>query len=118
MTTVILQRSIQISPQEAHLGQLQVVDLAALSGVTGGAWRLEERRGRRLAGQGSDTDKVINGVAERSGRSEQWFWPLVVTESETICRCSLWPWAEVIFRIWVWSSGVDLSVAGFGSAGH
>ncbi|KAJ6429264.1 hypothetical protein OIU84_020817 [Salix udensis] len=69
MTIVILQRSIQISPQEAHLGQLQVVDLAALSGVTGGAWRLEERRGRRLAGQGSDTDKVKNGVAERSGRS-------------------------------------------------
>ncbi|KAJ6350360.1 hypothetical protein OIU78_006511 [Salix suchowensis] len=36
---------------------------------------------------------------------ERWFWPLVVTESETICRSSLWPWAEVIFRIWVWSSG-------------
>ncbi|KAJ6322633.1 hypothetical protein OIU77_012469 [Salix suchowensis] len=103
MTTVILQRSIQISPQEAHLGQLQVVDLAALSGVTGGAWRLEERRGRRLAGQGSDTDKDLKIEFVRS--SERWFWPLVVTESETICRCSLWPWAEVIFRIWVWSSG-------------
>ncbi|KAJ6726918.1 hypothetical protein OIU79_004949 [Salix purpurea] len=116
MTTVILQRSIQISPQEAHSGQLQMVDLSALSGVTGGAWRLEERRGRRLAGQGSDTDKVKNGVAERSGRSERWFWLVVVTESETIVgvRCGRGQRSFSEFG----SGAVDLYVVGFGSAGH